>query len=142
MDLANMREKGVRSLAVMCQRRSLPGDPTAAGLQEDSSKSGPCRLKPAEATTHQGSLFHSHGERYNGVTEIAIREDTSQRHVNILPGRGSAGSWRHQDDTGTVAPRKLTSSGAPANRKALARSRLLNGKDLSRTSAAPRPRND
>jgi hypothetical protein len=60
----------------------------------------------------------------------------------FLPGRGSAGSWRHQDDTGTVAPRKPTSSWAPADRKALARSRLLNGKDLSRTSAAPRPRND
>jgi hypothetical protein len=58
------------------------------------------------------------------------------------PGRGSAGSWRHHDDTGTVAPRKPTSSWAPADRKALARSRLLNGKDLSRTSAAPRPRND
>jgi hypothetical protein len=31
---------------------------------------------------------------------------------------------------------------APADRKALARCRLLNGKDLLRTSAAPRPRND
>jgi hypothetical protein len=91
MDLANMREKGVRSLAVMCQRRSLPGDPTAAGLQEDSSKSGPCRLKPAEATTHQGSLFHSHGERYNGVTEIAIREDTSQRQSTFCLGGAARG---------------------------------------------------
>jgi hypothetical protein len=31
--------------------------------------------------------------------------------------------------TGTVAPRKPTSSWAPADRKALARSRLLNGRD-------------
>ena len=36
----------------------------------------------------------------------------------------------------TVAPCKPTSSWAPADRKALARSRLLNGKDLLRTSAA------
>jgi hypothetical protein len=60
----------------------------------------------------------------------------------FLSRRCSAGSWRHQDDTGTVAPRKPTSSWAPADRKALARSRLMNGKDLLRTSAAPRPRND
>jgi hypothetical protein len=43
----------------------------------------------------------------------------------FLSRRCSAGSWRHQDDTGTVAPRKPTSSWAPADRKALARSRLI-----------------
>src|ERR1017187_9408932 len=42
----------------------------------------------------------------------------------FLSRRRSAGSWRHQDDTGTV-PRKPTSSWAPADRKALARSRLI-----------------
>jgi hypothetical protein len=65
----------------------------------------------------------------------------------FLPGRGSAGAWRHQDDTGTVAPRKPRSSRAPADRKALARSRLCNGKDLlpnlggacPRREAATRP---
>jgi hypothetical protein len=65
----------------------------------------------------------------------------------FLPGRGSAWAWRHQDDTGTLAPRKPTSSRAPADRKALARSRLCNGKDLlpnlggacPRREAATRP---
>jgi hypothetical protein len=37
---------------------------------------------------------------------------------------------RHQGDTVTIAPCKPTSSLAPADRKALARSWLLNGKDL------------
>jgi hypothetical protein len=75
------------------------------------------------------------------VGERRIRERSKfMKLLRFLPGRGSAGSWRHQDDTGTVAPRKPTSSWAPADRKALARSRLLNDKDLLRTSAAPAAR--
>ena len=105
-------------------------------VQEDRTHHGRSQAFTAPATSHP-------------PIESIRRTQTEPPHpgqllklFRFLPGWGSAGSWRHQDDTGTVAPRKPTSSRAPADRKALARSRLLNGKDLLRTSAAPRPRND
>jgi hypothetical protein len=43
---------------------------------------------------------------------------------------GVRAAFQHHATTGTVAPRKPTSSRAPADRKALACSPLSNGKDL------------
>jgi hypothetical protein len=45
-----------------------------------------------------------------GCRALVERSKFMKLH-RFLPGRGSAGSWRHQEDTGTVTPRKPTSSG-------------------------------
>jgi hypothetical protein len=67
---------------------------------------------------------------------LALQPVVLDRHVLALDVADFAKALAER---GHIAPRKPTSSWAPADRKALARSRLLNGKDLRRTSAAPRP---
>jgi hypothetical protein len=105
-------------------------DPRATGRRASAGRQQSTRRRTA------GSSWGNGRRPRNPTHADDLAGQKLMKLFRFLPGRGTAGSWRHQGDTGTVAPRKPTSSWAPADRKALARSRLLNGKDLLRTSAA------
>jgi hypothetical protein len=103
------------------------------GIGRLHRRPGRGEVRTVEARLAAGGFVESARGRGRSIGRAAGARTCSKfmKLCRILPGQGSAGSWRHQGDTGTIAPRKPTSSWAPADRKALARSRLLNGKDCS-----------